>query len=368
LKPGTVRSHDLVFHFTWVTAKTVGRSAQAGTLEGLRAKVASGDWRAAVEKMADDWLQLDFVDELREDARNEARREVEASDGAPLPGEKAKQTESRKKKAMAEAEMRKRDICFENALLLMVQALLYTDYHDALRSGDTGRLEHSSDILCVMFQGLSKLKNYRALSLDFKACRVKEWTDEMRELWLLNSVVNLSGGKRKYLAIDEFNEWIVRSVKDLYNASGTIQSTKFTCEVISPNVIPLHHARHNVLRTSGAPTYGYKHTKPDDKRDIKAIVAQLLEEKVFRYTPGRDQSTDENLRATPSRDLYCGGVDAIHKGDVLEKYVKRKLAHIAGEVADDGEETGDSNVSQDSLFGEREVMWTMEDDWDEFVI
>jgi hypothetical protein len=60
----------------------------------------------------------------------------------------------------------------------------YTDYHDALRSGDTGRLEHSSDILCVMFQGLSKLKNYRALSLEFKACRVKEWTDEMRELWL----------------------------------------------------------------------------------------------------------------------------------------------------------------------------------------
>jgi hypothetical protein len=186
----------------------------------------------------------------------------------------------------------------------------------------------------------------------------------------LNSVVNLSGGKRKYLAIDEFNEWIVRSVKDLYNASGTIQSTKFTCEIISPNVIPLHHARHNVLRTSGAPTYGYKHTQPDDQRDIRAIVSQLVEEKVFCYTPGRDLSTDENLRATPSRDLYCGGVDAIHNGDVLEKYVKKKLAHIAGEaVGIDGGEagTGDSDV-MDSLFGEREVMWSMDDDWDEFVI
>jgi hypothetical protein len=256
------------------------KRTQSGTLEGLRAKVASGEWRAAVEKMVDNWLQLDFVGHLREDARDAARREVNASDGASLPGEKAKQTESRKKKAMADAEMCKRDICFENAILLMVQALIYPDYHDSLRSGDTGRLEHSSEILCVMFQGLSKLKNYRALSLDFEACRVKEWTDEMRALWLLNSVVNLSGGKRKYLAIDEFNEWIVRSVKNLYNASGTIQSTKFTCEIISPNVIPLHHTRHNVLRTSGAPTYGYKHTKPDDMRDIRAIVSQLIEEKV----------------------------------------------------------------------------------------
>jgi hypothetical protein len=185
----------------------------------------------------------------------------------------------------------------------------------------------------------------------------------------LNCVVNLSGAEGKFLAIDEFNEWIVRSVKDLYNASGTIQSTKFTCEVISPNVIPLHNARRSVLQSSRAPTYGYKHTQPDDKRDVMAIVSLLLEEKVFCYTPGRDISTDENLRAIPSRDLYWSGLEAIHKGDVLEKYVKKKLAHMAGDAAGiDGEITGagDSDVSMDSdtLFGEREVMWSM-DDWDD---
>jgi hypothetical protein len=183
--PDLNASHELLVQVCegHVLAALIERT-QSGTLEGLRAKVATGEWKAAVESMGDDWLQLDFVDQLREDARDEARREVLTSDGAPLPGEKAKQTESRKKKATAEVEMGKRDICFENALLLMVQALLYIDYHDALRSGDTGRLERSSDKLCVMFQGLSKLKNYRALTLDFKACRVKEWTDEMRQLWL----------------------------------------------------------------------------------------------------------------------------------------------------------------------------------------
>jgi hypothetical protein len=76
------------------------------------------------------------------------------------------------------------------------------------------------------------------------------------------------------------------------------------------------------------------------------------------------------LRATPSRDLYCSGVDAIYNGDILEKYVNKKLAHIAGEaVGIDGGETGtgDSEV-MDSLFEEREVMWFMDDDLDEFVI
>jgi hypothetical protein len=101
---------------------------------------------------------------------------VEASDGASLPGEKAKQTVSRKKKVMAEAGMRKCDICFENVLLLMVQAILYTDYNDAQPSSDTERLlvEHSSDILCIMFEGLSRLKNYQAPSSNFKACPISK--------------------------------------------------------------------------------------------------------------------------------------------------------------------------------------------------
>jgi hypothetical protein len=157
---------------------------KAGSMNGLRSKVATGQWKDAVESLVDEWLQLDSVEHLREDARDEAQMEVVTNDGAPLSGETAKQTETRIKKAIAKAEMSKRDVVFENALLLMVQALLYTDYHNAIRSGDTGRLERSSDILCVMFQGLSKLKNYRALSLDFKASRVKEWTENMRELWL----------------------------------------------------------------------------------------------------------------------------------------------------------------------------------------
>jgi hypothetical protein len=169
------------------------------------------------------------------------------------------------------------------------------------------------------------------------------------------------------MAIDEFNEWIVRAVKDLYNASGTFQSTKFTCDIVSPNVIPLHHASRNVLDSSGAPTYGYKHARVDDKRDVKAIVSHLLEEKVFSYTPERETSTSENLRAIPSTDLYSIGVEAIHNGDVLERYVRKKVALSAGELGVLNEGSGanaddvDPEVHElEGLFSSDEPIWSFE--------
>jgi hypothetical protein len=171
----------------------------------------------------------------------------------------------------------------------------------------------------------------------------------------------------KFLAIDEFNEWIVRAVKDVYNTSGTIQSSNFTLNVVSPNVIPLHHASRKVLESSGAPTYGYKHARVDDTRDIKAIVSQVLDEKVFCYTPGRETTIDEDLRSIPSTDLYSAGVDAIRGGVVLERYVLKKLALIAGELGGFDDEGGANDLDtaseeQDGLFSSREPRWSFDEE------
>jgi hypothetical protein len=181
--PNLNASHELLTQVCegHVLAALIERTGADG-FEGLRGKIASGAWREALDSMDDDWLRLNYVDRLRGDARQAA--EAATADTEPVAGESVKQTQARVKKATTSAEMEKRDVVFENALLFMLQGLIYTDYHTAIRCGDSGRLERSSDMLCVMFQGLSKLKNYRQLSLDFKACREKEWTKEMRELWL----------------------------------------------------------------------------------------------------------------------------------------------------------------------------------------
>jgi hypothetical protein len=57
----------------------------------------------------------------------------------------------------------------------------------------------------------------------------------------------------------------------------------------------------------------------------------------FSYTPGREAAAGENLRAIPSRDLYCTGVDAIRNG--------QKVALSAGELEGLDQETGATGES-----------------------
>jgi hypothetical protein len=117
------------------------------------------------------------------------------------------------------------------------------------------------------------------------------------------------------------------------------------------------------LHSSAAPTYGYKHARVDDQRDVKAIVSHLLEQKVFSFTPGRDISTDKNLRAIPATDLYSAGVDAIHDGDILDRYVQSKLAHRAGAVGGLEPEEGEfAEQGAEGLFGSQEPTWSFDQD------
>jgi hypothetical protein len=125
-------------------------------------------------------------------------------------------------------------------------------------------------------------------------------------------------GQRHCNPIDEFNEWVVRAVKDIYNPTGSMQSTKFTCETISPNVISLRKAAKGVLRSSGAPAWGYNHARVDDKRDIELIVEQLLKDDIFTFTPGRPSP----ITYKASRDLYMDGINAMTGSEgMVKKYV-----------------------------------------------
>jgi hypothetical protein len=273
------------------------------------------------------------VDNLREEAEGQAESEFDDAEmqahteaASQVVRESAAQQQSRRNKTVKEAALQKtrRDIVYKNAIIFLTHSLIYTDFCDSIRSGDTGRLQKSFDILMVMFQGSPKMKSYRYQTLDLKALRTRLWTAEMRELWLWNAVLNLSGQQGKGIAIDEFNEWVVRAVKDIYNPSVSMQSTKFTCETISPNVIALREAAKGVLRSSGAPTWGYNHARVDDKRDIELIVELLLKDDIFTFTPGRPSP----ITYKASRDLYMDEINAMTGSEgVVKKYVAKKVAH-----------------------------------------
>jgi hypothetical protein len=143
---------------------------------------------------------------------------------------------------------------------------------------------------------------------------IKEYLSD-REFYSSNCLLNLSGQRHKFITIDEFNEYEVMCLKSTYNPTGTFQSTKFTCDVVSPNIMSLRNSTRGILQESGAPSGGYAHTHPDEHKDVFAILGQLLKEKVFQYNPGQRTS----IETKPSRDLYRDGVTALRTTDILAK-------------------------------------------------
>lgn len=80
--------------------------------------------------------------------------------------------------------------------------MIYFDFHSALRQGDTGRLEKSCEFSLVLCEGIGK-SNYARGVLEQQVGRTALWIPYMSRIWLLNSVLNLSGRPGKFLGVDE---------------------------------------------------------------------------------------------------------------------------------------------------------------------
>lgn len=109
----------------------------------------------------------------------------------------------------------------------------------------------------------------------------------MRRIWLLNSLLNLSGRSGKFLGVDEVNEYIVKELKFTYNPRNTWQTKKFHMETLSRLIMIFTDLKRAVLSTSGAPNGGGRHSAVHDKRDVGMILHLLVKEKVMCQIAGR---------------------------------------------------------------------------------
>ena len=171
---------------------------------------------------------------------------------------------------------------------------------------------------------------------------------------MLNCFVNHGGEAYKFLAIDEFNEWIVRgALKRTYNQLRSLRSTNFTCDVISPNLMPLRDSYQAVLKSSGAHDWGYRHSKVDAKIDIRTIADDMMvKERIFVRTPGRIK-TDASSAArqlVPRKDTFMEGMKVLVAGDSIVKFTTRKYDDLGGTMQDDFDEEADKMEGADIDF------------------
>lgn len=180
-----------------------------------------------------------------------------------------------------------RDLVRENAMLCMQHLAIARLFQEGIRRGDTGVVEGMLDILTLFFHGTNNTK-YAAEFLLQNINRKVLWTPFYRQVWLDNSLVNISGRANCWLSLDEVCEITVDQLKNDYNLRGSWQSRSFHLNVVSPNIHLLQIIKDRVMKSSCASTGGLKKGIVSISKDVSVLCKVLVEDGVFILTPGRD--------------------------------------------------------------------------------
>lgn len=76
---------------------------------------------------------------------------------------------------------------------------------------DTGRIMLSLEYITIMFQA-SGLMNYAQELLELTTSFRYEWGSELKEMYLNNILVNMSGKVEGWMEIDRFQEHVVSEI------------------------------------------------------------------------------------------------------------------------------------------------------------
>ena len=158
------------------------------------------------------------------------------------------------------------------------------------------------------------------------------WTPYMKAIWRNNCLLNLSGRPNKFLAVDEVCEYLVRQLKSSYNPRNTWQSKEFHMQTLSRLTMFLRDVRTTVAASSGAPSYGTRHSHVSSEKDVMTIIQHICENHLVYYKPGRTQVSHlHNARQVKeSSDAWSIGKaqhwSGIPLASVMRKRVDLQLA------------------------------------------
>lgn len=207
----------------------------------------------------------------------------------------------------------------ENAMLCMQHLALGRLFHESVRGGDTGSLLRYLDILTIFFHGTSNHK-YATEFLHQLIDRRMVWTPLYEKVFKNSCLVNMSGRTNSWMSLDEVCELMVDVIKNDYNPRGSMQSQDYHLNTVSTNINMLRLVRDSVMSSAKAATYGIKSTTPDEGKDINRLCGIMIEDEVFKHTPGRVArvlKVGENREQQHAVRRYKRSTDAF--GDGLAK-------------------------------------------------
>lgn len=285
------------------------------TWEDLEAYVAKENWHATIDRIASAYIDPYAVgrikniaekkvrcgtkaeiDELRiEDARMAAKGQT---DRHPTYYWVERETELFESRLPHE-----RDEVRENALLFLSNGLLYREFNDACRGGYSGRAFKCLEQYTVMFHG-SRNTNYARGCLNICAHMKHGWKPEFMDFFSRFCLVNPTGFKGRFHALDRFNEYEIRELKAMMHVPSNPQSNKSFRRDIAFNFTSLASVKAKVQQATRSTVYEDQHQAVVDATDLRTVFDALMNGSVFRETRGRKASKEfVDLVARGSREL-----------------------------------------------------------------
>ena len=228
---------------------------------------------------------------------------------------------------------------FQNLALFVQHGMMFRTLDQAIREGDSGRISMCISYFVVWFQGTNN-HNYARETMRLTACLKHIWSDELKQFWKQNCVVNLSGKAGGFVALDSVNEYLVREIKAMMGQSVTPETNERLRNVLSLLVFDFKDIKRTIADEADAEIFDFHSTPPSPWHDIRRIAPLILEGRLLASGGSEDSQleagdAEDRLESPPldsykALDLFAKGSaelgttkairklkDGIGKGDIL---------------------------------------------------
>ncbi|KAI0732737.1 hypothetical protein C8Q72DRAFT_968443 [Fomitopsis betulina] len=177
------------------------------------------------------------------------------------------------------------DMVFENAVLLLRDALILRLLTDCIKCGNSGRVLLVLKVLALYYRGCGWTKY--AQEVLFLIHNFKHvWPEPLQRIVLKNWLVNPTGKANAWVEVDLLQEHLNFWIKTIYKVHGSSASWEWLA-MISPCVDVLRSLAVSMNSTLGA-QQGTKHTTPSLEQDIAHLRVSLRRFHVYEVIPGRE--------------------------------------------------------------------------------
>ncbi|KAJ7211655.1 hypothetical protein GGX14DRAFT_362584, partial [Mycena pura] len=248
-----------------------------------------------------------------------------------------------------------RDPQLENTILCNRDMLLLLLFTTSIKAGDVGMVVNILAHWMVMFRGTGSMPKY-ADALFELINNLKRWPPALRDAYLNNWLVNLTGKILAFKEIDLLQEHQNFWAKVIYNARGSNRSWDWL-SMITVVIFNLRDVMRNVQTQFKIPHHGISHTSPNAAVDIARLEGWLESNKLQTYVKERP-GKDSILRV---RDLMVAGAAYANTPGAFKNF-RRETRKVSYKKTEPAEPESDSDEDDEEIDHRERQLDTVEPD------